>query len=29
MSKTATWDPSFGPSYNPEAMLKLGVFEGK
>ncbi len=23
------WDPSFGPSYNPEQMLKMGVFEGK
>lgn len=28
MSKT-TWDPTFGPCYSPEQMLKAGVFEGK
>lgn len=29
MSKTITWDPTFGPSYTPDQMLKMGIFEGK
>lgn len=29
INQSVEWDPSFAPSYTPEAMLKLGVFEGK
>lgn len=29
MAKEIFWDRSFGPNYNPEEMLKKGVFEGK